>query len=79
MTERKPKCIEDVLDKWRIVFDTDGGSLGDSDSMVTITFVKKGHSLVNKEDLDELEKDIRDLGKIREYKKARERLGLFKE
>jgi hypothetical protein len=73
MIERKFEEFETEKGKWKIYFDIDKDhERGDSNILVRFVINRKHNGYLAEEDIEELKKDLKDLGKLRIIKQGRE-------
>ena len=75
MDGRKLEDFDDDLKKWKIRFDVGAFQNVPDSKLVGINFIKE-IGQITEEDLEGLKQDLRDLGKLREYKKAKKNIDL---
>ena len=76
MIERKFEEFETEEGKWKIYFDIDKDhERGNSNILVRFVINRKHNGYLEEEDVEELKKDLKDLGKLRIIKQGREFLG----
>jgi len=69
--ERKTEEFEEDRGKWKIYFDTEKNPMERGDTSVLVSFIIKNKRYLEKEDLEKLKQDLRDLGKLRIIKQGK--------
>ena len=69
--ERKTEEFEEDRGKWKIYFDTEKNPMERGDTSVLVSFIIKNKRYLEKEDLEKLKQDLRNLGKLRIIKQGK--------
>jgi len=69
--ERKTEEFEEDRGKWKIYFDTEKNPMERGDTSVLVSFIIKNKRYLEKEDLEKLKQDLKDLGKLRIIKQGK--------
>lgn len=72
---RRKEEFEIDTKKWKVFFDIHGEditSAGNNSIIVNFIFNRKEHPYLTEEDIEELKKDLKDLGKLRIIKQGQE-------